>query len=243
MKGVILTIASEARIVDISHQLRSYSIEQGAFFLEQAANRFPEGTVHVVVVDPGVGSKRRGLAASAGGRYFVGPDNGVLSRALQAGKPQVQAVDEERYALKPTSRTFHGRDVFAPAAAWLAKGTPLSQIGPKADEYVRLPSLEPERTERGWRGRILNIDRFGNIVTNLPPERLAEGARLIVGDLEVTHASETYEAAATREPFAIVGSSGYLEISIRQDSAAAHARVEIGDQVELERPAGSKAGR
>lgn len=224
MQGVIARIFPAARIVDISHRVQPYSIDQGAFFVGQSYRYFPPGTVHMAVVDPGVGTSRRALAALADGRYFVAPDNGLLPLAL-AGLPlEVYAVDAERWGLKPMSSTFHGRDLFAPTAAWLASGKPLSEMGPRVEDWVRL-----DRPAR----RVLNIDRFGNVVTSIRPEEL-DGHVLQAGGARIGAFGETYEQAPAGEPFAIVGSAGLVEISIRQQSAAERLGLSIGDAVSLE---------
>lgn len=234
MKGVIWTIFPEANICDVTHGVQPYSVEQGAFFLEQSYSRFPEGTVHVVVVDPGVGTSRRHLAAEAGGRFMIGPDNGVFSLVLERHPDaMVREVDAERYGLKPRSKTFHGRDVFSPAAAHLARGAAFSDMGPVVENYIKLPRAKPEQVDGGtWRGRVLNVDRFGNIVTSFPPhpEPVLE---VSVGSLAVTASARTYDDAPESEPFMILGSSGYLEVSIRRASAADTASIRLGDPVEL----------
>lgn len=237
MKGVILSIFPAARIVDLSHSVAAYSIEQAAFVLDQSCRWFPRGTVHVAVVDPGVGSERRALLAEAGGSYFVAPDNGALSYVFEHEQPTVRALDAERFALKEMSRTFHGRDLFAPAAAWLAKGTPFAEFGEEIEEYVRLPPSAPLDASDGRRiGRVLNIDRFGNIVTSFKPSELAGlagGFTLSVGSLKVSRRIDSYAEAQAGEPFLIAGSSGHVEVSLREASAAEAAQAQVGDPVEL----------
>ncbi len=167
MKGVILSICPPARIVDISHGISPFEIAEGAYLIAQAYPCFPRKTVHVVVVDPGVGTARRPILLEAAGQYFVGPDNGVLSMIYSREKHKVRLISNERYFRKPVSRTFHGRDIFSPVAAHLASGVPPSRMGKLIQDYLQ-PSFEkPQRTgKRTWTGRILRIDRFGNIVTN-----------------------------------------------------------------------------
>jgi hypothetical protein len=225
MKGVILTVYPAAKVVDISHGVEPFSVAQGAFYLAQSYSRFPAGTVHVGVVDPGVGGPRRALAACAGGQYFVVPDNGLLSQVFDAEREAaVIAIDTERYGLERPSRTFHGRDVFAPAAAWLARGTAFESMGARVDDFVRLGAAGP---------RVLNIDRFGNIVSSLLPADLPAGAALKVGRLSVRARAETYLDAPEGEPALIVGSSGRLEVSIREGSAAEAAGARIGDRCDV----------
>lgn len=223
MQGVIAHIFPAARVIDVSHRVQPYSIDQGAFFVEQSYRYFPPGTVHMAVVDPGVGTSRRAIAALADGHYFVAPDNGLLPLALPGLELEVYESDAERWGLRPMSSTFHGRDLFAPTAAWLARGKSLTEMGPRIEDWVRL-----ERPAR----RILNIDRFGNVVTSIRPVEL-EGKALLAGGLRVNALAKTYEDAPEGEPFAIVGSAGLVEISIRQASAAQRLGLSIGDAVSL----------
>ena len=237
MKGVIAGINPDARVIDISHEVRSYQVAHGAFVIAQAYRYFPAGAVHVAVVDPGVGSERRPIVAHAAGQFFVAPDNGVLSQVYEREDHTVRAIDADRFTLKPTSRTFHGRDLFAPVAAQLSKGSPLEQFGEVVDGYTRLEPTTPRLVEPGhWRGRVLNIDRFGNVVTSFPAELLAESPaefRLVAGRLTVDATAVTYTEAPRDAPFVIAGSSEYLEISINQASAAQLAGIDLGAAVEL----------
>ncbi len=236
MKGVLLGIFPAAKIVDITHGVQEYSVAQGAFYLDQAHRYFPAGSVHVAVVDPGVGGPRRALAATARGHYFIAPDNGLLSRVLEHEPgAEVREIDAERWSLKPLSRTFHGRDLFAPAAAWLASGKAFEGMGVALDAPVRLWPAEPREQSPGhWRGVVLNIDRFGNIVTSFKPETIAGCAfRLRVGTIDTRQAVDTFAEAQGVSPVLILGSSGYLEMSIRRGSAAGKAGAEIGDDVDL----------
>ena len=237
MKGVIAGIDPAARIIDISHEINACDIAQGAFVIAQAYAYFPPGTVHVVVVDPGVGGERRAILAEAAGQVFVAPDNGVLSQVYEREDYTVRAIDVERFALQPLSRTFHGRDVFAPVAAWLSSGKEPGEFGDSIGDPCRLESAKPCLAEPGrWRGRILNIDRFGNIVTSFPAallEGASKGVRCVVGELEATAVAPSYCAGEGGRPFLITGSAGFLEISVQQASAAELAGVSIGDGVDL----------
>jgi S-adenosylmethionine hydrolase len=237
MKGVIVGIHPAANIIDITHEIGSYSITKAAFVVAQLHAFYPPETAHVVVVDPGVGGERRPLLVEAAGQFFVAPDNGVLSQVYERTQHQVRHIDTERWALKPTSNTFHGRDIFAPVAAWLAAGTPPADIGPLIDEYVRLDRTTPVFVEPGrWRGKVLNIDRFGNIVTSFPAELLNESPadfHIKAGQLEVRETAPAYAKAPPGTAFAIAGSGGFLELSINQESAAAAGQVNIGDPAEL----------
>src|SRR5579871_3348094 len=167
MKGVILSIAAPAQIVDITHEIRAFDILDGAFAIAQAYRYFPKKSIHVVVVDPGVGSTRRPLLAQVDGHYFVAPDNGVLSLVFSRGQAKVRHITNQRYFLKPLSQTFHGRDVFAPVAAHLAAGIPAARFGPAISDFLHLDFNQPTRRDKGaWTGCVLKTDRFGNMITN-----------------------------------------------------------------------------
>lgn len=215
MKGVMLGIAPNANLVDISHEISPYAIAEAAYTLAQSWRCFPEGTVHLVVVDPGVGSARRPIAAECGRQFFVAPDNGVLTMAVGDGA-RVHEITAARLFRHPVSRTFHGRDVFAPVAAHLASGVELPEVGPRVEDWVRLDSGTDE-------GRILKVDRFGNLITSFETEnwlpRLAGGFEMRVGNAVVSRLALSY-ADGGDGLFVIPGSAGFLEISARQASAA-----------------------
>src|SRR5665213_612023 len=235
MKGVMLGICPQAQLVDVSHGIRAYAVEEAAFLLAQSWRCFPPGTVHLVVVDPGVGSSRRPLVAEAGGHFFVAPDNGVLSLV---GDFAARELAEERFFRHPVSRTFHGRDLFAPAAAHLAAGVPTEEFGPKIDDPLILPFGEPVETTPGcWTGTVLHVDRFGNIVTSFDWARFRAVAEmpfaLEAGLCRATRYCPHYSASESGEIFAIRGSSGYIEVSVNQGDAASLAKVSAGDPVKL----------
>jgi S-adenosylmethionine hydrolase len=238
MKGVILGICPEARIVDITHECRAYDVDEAAFTVGQAYRYFPPKTVHVVVVDPGVGTQRRAILVEAAGQFFVGPDNGVFRFILEEQKHRVRAISNSKYFLQPVSQTFHGRDVFAPVAAHLAKGVPPARMGKLIENHLRPRSIKPERTaRRGWTGTILKVDRFGNVITSF---LAADFPRALDGAFEMTAGLQTvgrlarhYEQFAPGEVFVIAGSSGYLEISAGQASAAKILGVAAGAPIEL----------
>jgi len=238
MKGVILSICPPARIVDISHGVSPFEIAEGAYVIAQAYPSFPPKTVHVVVVDPGVGTARRPILLEAAGQYFVGPDNGVLSMIYSREKHKVRLISNERYFRKPVSRTFHGRDIFSPVAAHLASGVRPSRMGKLIQDYLR-PSFEkPQRTgKRTWTGRILRIDRFGNIVTNFHLSDFADLDRknfsLAIGPRQIGVMAHNYAECGPGELFLIAGSSGYLEVSLSQGSAAKAIGCETGAPAEL----------
>lgn len=238
MKGVILGIAPEARIVDITHQIGPYQIPEGGFTIAQAYPYFPRGTVHVVVVDPGVGTSRRPIVAAASGQYFVAPDNGVLSMVYAAAAHTVRAVTARRYLLEKVSRTFQGRDVFAPVAAHLARGAGAARMGKPIEDYLRLDFFTPVRTaKRAWTGVILKVDHFGNLITNFQATEFPRVAErpfsLQVGLERVTCMVRTYAEAGLGELFLIEGSSGYFEVSQNQASAARRLGCGVGSPVEL----------
>ncbi|HEX2979101.1 MAG TPA: SAM-dependent chlorinase/fluorinase, partial [Anaerolineaceae bacterium] len=181
MRGVIWGIAPQAQLSDLSHLIEPQNILEGALILGRSAPYFPAGSIHVMVVDPGVGTARRPLAAQIDSQYFVGPDNGLitllLDRAEQAGKPvDIVHLDRPEYWLKEVSYVFHGRDIFAPVAAHLANGVPLARLGSPIHDPLRLDIPHPTRTPTGWDAQIIYIDSFGNLVTNLRREDLAQTA-------------------------------------------------------------------
>jgi S-adenosyl-L-methionine hydrolase (adenosine-forming) len=238
MKGVVLGICPNAHMVDISHDVRPYSIPDGAYLIAQAYRYFPKKTVHVVVVDPGVGTSRRPILLEAGGQYFIAPDNGVLAMIYSVEKHRIRLISNDRYFRHPVSRTFHGRDIFSPVAAHVAAGVPPAQIGKSIDDYLRPAFLKPARTgKRTWTGRILRIDRFGNIVTNFHtddfPGLEQRDFAMSIGPVQISVLAHNYSECPPGEPFLIFGSYGYLEVSMNQDSAAAKIRCDSGAPAEL----------
>jgi len=239
MKGVILSRCPKAQVVDISHEVPPFNIYAGAYTVSQAAPFFPLGTIHVVVVDPGVGTARKPLLLEASGQFFVAPDNGVLS-IIADRDPNWNAreITNSDLFLPSVSGTFHGRDVFAPSAAGLASGAGLEDIGPRLEKIELLPDLEPEATGQGeWRGRILSVDRFGNVITNFRSDRFpsleSHAFRLQFGSVAVSTIAKTFGEAAADQCFAYHGSSGYIEAGINQASAARKGGVGPGDQVRI----------
>ena len=238
LKGSVLSVCPSASVVDVTHDVTPFDILEATFLLGQSWPYFPQGTVHVVIVDPGVGSNRRPLIAQAAGHLFVAPDNGVLSTLFAQTEHTVYHVTETRFFRDTVSQTFHGRDVFAPVAGHLALGVPATDFGTPVDDYLRLPLDKPVRTaRRGWTGTVLKIDRFGNLITNFSAE---EFARIHQQDFEVLaglRAIETvqthYAAAAPGELFVIAGSSGYFEIAASQSSAAKILGCGVGAPIEL----------
>lgn len=242
MKGVILGIAPRAALVDITHEVPPFAVAEGAFQISEAWRHFPKKTVHLVVVDPGVGSLRRPILVEADGHLFVGPDNGVLALiyrgAKAAAKVKVRHITNRKLFGPEMSTTFHGRDVFAPVAAHLSKGMKPSLVGKLIEDYLRPASDKPVRTgHRVWQGQVLRVDRFGNLVTNfLASEFPAVQTRpfvMIPGISRVEKLIHHYEEAGIGEVAVIVGSSGYLELSANQASAARILGVGVGAPVEL----------
>jgi S-adenosylmethionine hydrolase len=238
MKGVILGIQPQAQIVDITHQVSPFEIVEAAFVLAESYRFFPKKTVHLVVVDPGVGTSRRPLVAEAAGQYFVAPDNGVLSMVYSREKHKVRSITNEKFFLKPVSGTFHGRDVFAPVAARLAKGTRPGSFGPLCNDYLRQEFEKPVRTgKRIWSGTILKVDRFGNLITNFHvsefPVVQTRPFAMNVGQQQVTQLARTFAEANPGEPVLIVGSSGFLKVAYNQASATKTIGCVVGSPVEL----------
>jgi S-adenosylmethionine hydrolase len=238
MKGVILGICPSAEIVDISHEVGAFALAEGAFLIAQTYRYFPRGTVHVVVVDPGVGTSRRPILVEAAGQRFVAPDNGVLSMVYAREKHKVRWITAEKYFLKPVSQTFHGRDIFAPVGAHLARGIAPATMGKTVGDYMRLHFEKPLRTaRRGWTGAVLKIDRFGNLITNFPSEEFSnlekQPFEMSVGLETVHRLARNYAECGPGELFVIAGSSGYLEVSSSQASAAKLLGCGVGAPVEL----------
>lgn len=238
MKGVILGIAPKSTVVDITHDIPPFEIVTGAFVISQAYRYFPKKTIHIVVVDPGVGTERRPLLVEAAGQYFIAPDNGVLSMIYAAEKHRVRSITNAKYFLKDVSRTFHGRDIFAPCAAHLAKGAAPATFGKTVTDHFQLSSLTPTRVaRRGWSGSVIKIDRFGNLITNLHISEFSEiqtrAFEISVGLQRVTRLALTFADCPPEELFAIVGSSGFIEIAVNQDSAARKLGCGAGAPVDL----------
>ena len=241
MKGVALGICPEATLVDISHDVAPHDVLAGALQLAAAYRYFPAGTVFLVVVDPGVGSKRRGLAADVGEHRFVAPDNGVLTAVFEEVPPKkVVELTERRYARPTVSRTFEGRDRFAPAAAWLAKGTQLTALGRPVQDYETIALPVPDVQPDAVRGSVIRIDRFGNAVTNINRptfEKLsATGAvQIAAGDHRVERLVATYADIEDGEVCALFGSTDQLELAMNSSSAAERFGLGRGSSVVVTR--------
>jgi S-adenosylmethionine hydrolase len=238
LKAVISSLAPEVRLVDLTHGIPPQDVLAGRLALEAARPYFPPGTVHLAVVDPGVGSERRALVVDAGRDLWVAPDNGLLSFLPEAEIRQVRALENPAFFLQPVSRTFHGRDVFAPAAARLASGTPPEAFGPAVEGFRRLELPAAAVSAQGVRGEVLTFDRFGNAITSIRERDLPEGEwETLVGGRRVSWAA-TYACVAPGEPLWLVGSSGRVEVGVRLASARELLRIGRGDEVLLRRPSG-----
>jgi hypothetical protein len=227
LKGVILKVVPDATVVDITHQVNPFDLLDGALAIGSSYSYFPARTIHVVVVDPGVGTDRRPLLVSAGNQYFVAPDNGVLSVIYERETDVVvRHANVEHYYLQPLSKTFHGRDIFAPVAGWLAKGAQIGSMGDEISDYKRFAMPRPKASNGHVKGVVMRVDSFGNLLTNfrvedLPSAALTSGKiNIQVGKHPVTRVVETFALGNKAEPVAFVGSSGYLEIAVNKGNAA-----------------------
>ena len=241
MKGVILKINPDVTIVDITHNVAPYDLLDGALAIGAAYSYFPAKTIHVVVVDPGVGTERRPLLVSAQSQYFVAPDNGVLSTIYEREKESllVRHANVEHYYLQPMSRTFHGRDVFAPVAAWLAKGWQSGSMGDEITDFKRFAMPRPKATNGVAKGVVLRVDTYGNLVTNFRSEDLPASAQnggpvsLQVGTHAVSRMVDTFASGKNGEAIAYLGSSGFVEIAVNKGNAAKTLGIGRGTPVVL----------
>ena len=228
MKGVILEIVPEAQIVDICHSVQAFDVLDGALTISQAYSYFPTRTVHVVVVDLGVGTARRPIVASSDKYHFVAPDNGVLSLVYaREARMHVRHITSQHYFLQPVSNTFHARDIFSPVAAFLAKEVDSLKFGDEVEDYVRFSAPKPKAVdENRLRGVVLKVDRFGNLVTNITPQdapmlfAAGKAFKIIVGSREITEIHNAYAEGAPGEVVGILGSMGFLEIAANRGAAA-----------------------
>lgn len=238
MKGVILSINPNVEIVDISHSIEKFNIVQGAFLLVCAYKWFPRGTIHVVVIDPGVGTKRKPIVIKTRNYYFVGPDNGVLSAsAIKDGVEEVYEI-EAREA-KEISKTFHGRDIFAPTAAYISLGEDLSSLGKRIDRFVVLDLFKVSIVEGMIKGAVIYIDSFGNVITSIEKEHLSkvninygDTLDIVIGNISISvKLLPTYGYVKPGKLLAIINSEGFLEIAANMSNAASRLRVKVGDDV------------
>lgn len=247
MKGVILSLNSEATIVDISHEVQSQHILQAAFILFHSYRYFPEGTIHVAVVDPGVGTSRQAILLAAPGAFFLAPDNGLLSYIIGSGDRkkagrlkldsafQAFSLNKKAFWREEVSQTFHGRDIFAPAAAHLSLGVAPEDMGEKIDSLLALPILYPKKySPHELTGEVIYIDVFGNLITNIPSEEISSNAIIRVAGREIHGLSPSYEGG--EELLAIRGSFGLLEIACNRGSAADLLKIKPGEKLKIYKP-------
>jgi S-adenosyl-L-methionine hydrolase (adenosine-forming) len=238
MKGVLLGVNPEVRIHDLSHAIPPQDVRHASYFLAGCVPYFPAGTIHVCVVDPGVGTKRALLLAEAGGQFLLAPDNGCLTGALAAlhGKPVVRRLGEPRFWRNPVSSTFHGRDILAPAAGHLSLGVKPAEFGPTVADWVRLENPEARIEKNRIRGEVIFIDDFGNLITNIRGEMIrARPEVLVVGKraLRQFHWVKNYAEASPGELVALISSEGWLEIAIVQGHAARKLGARVGTLVSV----------
>jgi S-adenosylmethionine hydrolase len=240
MKAVILSILPNATIVDVSHAVEKFDVRMGAYVLASAASFFPKGTIHVAVVDPGVGTKRRGLLMQTKRGFFVGPDNGVLVLAARnQGLEHVYEITNRKFMLREVSSTFHGRDVFAPVAAHLADGKLPAEFGPETQEFVTPKFVSVTRRGKVFLGEVLHVDDFGNIITSftdaqLKSLRAKDEITLKLGRTMLRlKLLKAYAEVEKHKPLAVIGSHRFLEVSINQGNAAKHFKTETGDKAKL----------
>ena len=236
MKGVILTINPGAVIVDITHDIEKFNIQMGAFTLASAAPYFPKGTVHLAVVDPGVGTKRRAIIIQTKQAYFVGPDNGLLILAAENQEiTHTYQLTNQKFMLPETSSTFHGRDVFAPAAAYIEKGIKPEKLGPEIFDPVKPEFAQIKHEKDSIIGRVLDVDSFGNIITNINKSAITKNSEVI--NVKILNfqlklrLKKTYGETKPNEPLALIGSHGFLEIALNRGSAAKKYQATVGMEI------------
>lgn len=242
VKGVISRINPFARIIDITHQVSSFDILRGSFILFACYRYFPSKTIFLVVVDPGVGSSRKIILAETENYFFIGPDNGVLSFALESEKVyEIREVTNCKFFLKEESRTFEARDKMAPVAAWLSKGILPDEFGPQTKDFKRIKNLTVQREKEGIVGSVIYVDKFGNLITNIPlamvnqlqERRSPRNLNLLVKNREIKSFVKSYSSGKRGELFFLEGSLGLVEIASREDSASKILKAKIGDRVRI----------
>jgi S-adenosyl-L-methionine hydrolase (adenosine-forming) len=240
LKGVIWGIAPNVKIADLSHAITPHAIIESAILLWRVAPFFPDGTIHVVVVDPGVGTSRRGIVAHLGSQYFVGPDNGIVSMLLETTEGKSEHIefvhlDQPQYWLPEVTSVFHGRDIFAPVAAHLAQGVVLNSLGTPISDPIRLEIPKPTRALHGWFGQVIHIDHFGNLATNLYGPHIDQAGNVMVkiNGQKITGLVSTFGERPPGSLVALLDSSGSLAISVVNGSAAGYLHASIGDTIEI----------
>jgi S-adenosyl-L-methionine hydrolase (adenosine-forming) len=239
MKGVIFGINPDARVIDLSHGIPPQDLMAAALVLRHSTRFFPRGTIHVTVVDPGVGTDRRALLVESEGDFFIGPDNGILSLAIE-GREASEIIDlrNEVYHLKPTSTTFHGRDIFAAVAGYLSLGIPAQDFGTRVNSLKKLAWPEVTKSQGTIQGRIVYVDRFGNLITNVQERDLKplqkEKVAISTGNLTIHGLSTNYHSGAERGYVALINSWGLLEISLFEGNAQLRSGAKVGDGVQIQ---------
>lgn len=242
MKGVILNINPRATIIDLSHHVPPHSVESAAYLLKSCYRYFPEGTVHVAVVDPGVGTRRHSLVVKTARYYFLGPDNGLFSYIFdEEDEVEVREVENQQYRLESVGHTFDGRDLFAPAAAWLTTNQPFESFGRRTEEWVVFPIAEPKRGAKGLVGEVVYVDHFGNLITNLTFNHVdavrntasMDGPALQIAGYKVNGLVVSYAEGSKVEPSALINSNGAIEVFIKEGNAAQRLRVGCGAEIIL----------
>jgi len=241
MKGVIWGIAPQVYIADLTHDIYPQDVKQGAFVLGRSAPYFPRGSIHVAVVDPGVGTQRRPLAARLGDCFFVGPDNGLLTPLLyraerMGGSVEVVHLTRREYWLPEVSSVFHGRDIFAPVSAHLANDTPLSDLGAPVDDPLRLEQPYPFPLDKGWRGQVTHVDHFGNLETNIERNHLVgfiKPPQVRIGDTLIKGVVNTFGDGLPGQMVALIDSGGHLSLCVVNGNAAETLHARVGDTVEV----------
>ena len=244
MKGVIWGICPTAQISDLSHMIQPQNIREAAYIFARSVSYFPKGSIHVVVVDPGVGTTRRPMAAQLGDWFYVGPDNGTITGLLERAEREgwqtaFVELDQRKYWLQTISHVFHGRDIFSPVAAHLANGVPLADLGRSFQEPVRLELPKPEKTQSGWRGEVIHIDHFGSASTNIRVNDLGEAMKQMekiyvrLNGSEINGMVNTFGDRPVGELIALIGSTGNLGIAVVNGSAVQRLGTKVGDTVEV----------
>ncbi len=241
MKGVILNINPGCTLVDLTHQISPHNVREGAFILAQAFATFPRGTIHLGVVDPEVGSPRKPILCVTKNYFFVGPDNGLFTIALRTERPkQVIHLANEKFFLPRISSTFHGRDIFAPVAAHLSLGIKPRSFGPVLNSWQEISFPEPVLRHETFSGEVIHIDAFGNLVSNIDRERLVQFSKgrpvaIRAGKRVLRGLKRAYWEARKKEPVALIGSGGFLEIAVREGNAEKVLKLSRGDRIVVER--------
>lgn len=235
MTGVILSICPQAHLVDVTHDIQPYSVIEGALVLKGVSRYFPEGTIHVGVVDPGVGSARRCIALKVDNRFYVGPDNGLFSLIFQSAQEwEGREITNPAFLIPGPHPTFHGRDVFAPAAAHLCAGEPFESMGPPIQDPVRLDLPRPVQASEGILGEIICVDRFGNLTSNIPASMLARTVRSIeTGNVRIDGIHRFFGEVAEGQPVALINSFGFLEIAVNKRDASRELALATGESVKV----------